>query len=521
MTRKTIQLTRRQVLMGAAGITLALPVLPSLFLKPAYGADPVFVRKPRLYWLTTHHGGAHENSMFPSEALLTQSEQLFSDHAVRSGALRATIEGASRGVSAVLRADASRFTEQILSRINVLRGIDVPFSLGHHKGGHLGNYADNEGLAGEAMEAKQNPRPTIDQILAWSEAFYPDLGAIRERAMVVGPDSISWNYSNPSAKSGTIQNVRGVESSLELFNRIFLPADATERGRRPVVDHVLESYKHLRNGNRRLSAADRQRLDDHMDRIGELQRKLNTGLPNSCARIVPPADDALNHQQNEPLHAVRNAQLFNEVIAAAFICGTSRIAVLGLGSDPRFVSFPGDWHNDVAHMWPTPENQQLLVTAYQRIFESVFLDMATRLDVEEEPGVTYLDNSLVVWTQESGMSTHDPLSMPIVTCGSAAGFFKTGLSLDYRRVGHPDSRFDPQANENFLYAGVTYNQFLATVLQAMGLPPAEFERWGHKGYGYPLVTPPDIGILPFARHYQNTSSRYFQIASDVLPFLRA
>jgi hypothetical protein len=284
---------------------------------------------------------------------------------------------------------------------------------------------------------------------------------------------------------------------------------------------VLESYKRLRNGNRRLSAADRQRLDDHMDRIGELQRKLNTGLPNSCARIVAPADDAQNHQEIDAADAARNAQLFNEVIAAAFICGTSRIAVLGLGSDQRFASFAGDWHNDVAHMWLSPQNQQLLVTAYQRVFETVFLDMAARLDVEEAPGTTYLDNSLVVWTQESGMSTHDPVSMPIVTSGSAAGFFKTGLSLDYRRVGHPDSKFDPQANDYFLYAGVTYNQFLATVLQAMGLSPAEFERWGHKGYGYPLVTPPETGILPFARHYQNTSSRYFQIASDVLPFLKA
>src|SRR5688572_22359519 len=99
MGRKIIPLTRRQVLVGAAGVTLALPVLPSLFLKPAYGADPVFVRKPRLYWLTTHHGGAHENSMFPSEALLTHSEQVFSDHTIKAGALKATVEAESRAVS--------------------------------------------------------------------------------------------------------------------------------------------------------------------------------------------------------------------------------------------------------------------------------------------------------------------------------------------------------------------------------------------------------------------------------------
>jgi hypothetical protein len=151
----------------------------------------------------------------------------------------------------------------------------------------------------------------------------------------------------------------------------------------------------------------------------------------------------------------------------------------------------------------------------------VFLDMATRLDVEEAPGMTYLDNSLLVWSQESGMSTHDPVSVPLVTAGSAAGFLRTGRLLDYRRAGHPDSVFDPQADGYLLYAGLSYNQFLASVLQAMGLTPADFERWGHRGYGYPLVSPPDFGISPFARHYQDTSSRYFQIASDVLPLLKA
>jgi hypothetical protein len=119
------------------------------------------------------------------------------------------------------------------------------------------------------------------------------------------------------------------------------------------------------------------------------------------------------------------------------------------------------------------------------------------------------------------MSTHDPVSLPIVTAGSAAGAFNTGLHLDYRRNGDPASRFDPQADGDVLYAGMLYNQFLANVLQAMGLRPSELELWGHKGYGVPLVDPAGFGILPFATHYEHSSSRYFQIASDPLPFLRA
>ena len=49
-------------------------------------------------------------------------------------------------------------------------------------------------------------------------------------------------------------------------------------------------------------------------------------------------------------------------------------------------------------------------------------------------------------------------------------------------MGNPASQFDPGAGGKQT-PGMLYNQFLASVLQAMGMPPTEFERWGPKGYG--------------------------------------
>ena len=83
------------------------------------------------------------------------------------------------------------------------------------------------------------------------------------------------------------------------------------------------------------------------------------------------------------------------------------------------------------------------------------------------------------------METHGSVSIPVVTFGSAAGRLKTGLLCDYRRIGNTASQFDPGAGGKQTL-GLLYSQWLATVLQAMGVPPSEFERWGYKGYGYPL-----------------------------------
>jgi hypothetical protein len=498
MARQVIDISRRQLLLGAGGAMLALPVLPSLLEKTAYGADPTYKRKPRLYWLSTDHGGAFESSMFPSAALASNRQQRFSDHEI-------------------LSASSSRFTETLLGKMNVLYGLDVPFYIAHNTGLHLGNYARNDGNGGDGKAVQSDPRPTIDQLMAWSPNFYDDLSMIRERSMIMSSRPVSWNYSDPEKRGGTIDNVRGYDSSKTLFDKIFVPADAGPPARPPIVDRVLETYKTLRNGNKRLSAADKQRLDDHMARIAELERKLTAKA--SCGDVKAPTDDAQKHSGNSAADATAYGQLWNEVVAAAFVCGTSRIGVLGYGSTDKFVAYGGDWHQEVAHQWQLADKQELIKQSYQKVFEGIFLDLAAKLDIEEAPGMTYLDNSLLVWSQECGQSTHDSVTIPVVTFGSAAGFFKTGQLVDYRRIGNPNSTYDPMAGGK-QSLGLLYNQWLATVLQSMGVPPSDFERWGHKGYGVPFVSK-ESWTPPYAKHYGDTSSRYFTSASDVLPFLKA
>ena len=80
-----LSLGRRQFLVGASGFTLALPLLPSVLVRKAHGADPAVTRRPRLYWVTSNHGGARESAFFPNPPL-SESKQLFFDHAIGAGA---------------------------------------------------------------------------------------------------------------------------------------------------------------------------------------------------------------------------------------------------------------------------------------------------------------------------------------------------------------------------------------------------------------------------------------------------
>ena len=332
--------------------------------------------------------------------------------------------------------------------------------------------------------------------------------------------TLSWGFSDPSKKQGTIQNIRGIDSSRDFFNSIFVADATTTPARPPIADRILENFKLLRDGNRRLSASDKQRLSDHIDRLAELDRKLNTKGQASCGSINKPTDDASAHQKIDAADAAKHWQLFTDVIAAAFVCGTSRIAVVGVGDTSKFVAYPGDWHQEVAHQWQGAEKQKLLADSYQRFFETVFLDAAAKLDVEEAPGVTYLDNTL------DGLVTrmlygHARLGVDTDRDhGQRRWLFqRPGIFADYRKINGPTSKYDPAAG-NVQWLGLLYNQWLANVLLAMGVPPAEFELWGHKGYGDPQLTK-ETWTPPYAKHYESTTSRYFQMASTALPFLKA
>jgi hypothetical protein len=503
--------TRRQLLRGAGGFTLALPWLPSLLPRDAAAGGSPFAQS-RFVAIATEHGAIWSESMHPAENTLTET-MAYAGHTIRRGDLVHTDEGGVGRLSSVLSGDGTRLTPALAAKMNVLRGIDVPFYIAHHRGGHLGNWAANDGNGEDGQAQFDNPTPTIDQVLAWSPTFYSDLSTTLERSLVIG-ENISWGWSNPQSQSGQVQPLPVEWSSLALFNRIFVPEEEEESPRPPVVDRVLENYQSLRQSNRRLSARDRQRLDEHIQRIDELQRRLAVAV--SCGDIpVPTADSQQlwgdsSFGVNPPLQA-EFWQLFNDVVLAAFVCGTSRVAVLRVTD--TFSDFVGDWHQDIAHQAHLPDGaaQAELAAANQRTFEDVILDLIAKLDIDEGDGTTILDNTLLQWTQESGPTTHESVDTTIVTAGSAAGAIRTGQYIDYRDLNLEFG--DPyEGTPVRLHTGLLHQQYLGSVLRAMGLSPAEYEL--EPGGGYP-----DLYIG------EGRESFYGNAVTDVrgqwLPWLRA
>jgi hypothetical protein len=332
---------------------------------------------------------------------------------------------------------------------------------------------------------------------------------------------MSWGFSNPSTKSGTVQAITPEFDSLTLFNKIFVPPQNPGEKRAPVVDLVLEDYKRLRNGNQRLSSGDKQRLDDYLDRLAELQRKLE--VQASCGNVMPPGTSTSDILANDPSYSLDPAgqakawQLLNDVVVAALICDTSRIATMRITD--IFSSDPEDWHHGVAHEANVPDGvkQAILAASFQQVFENVFLDLVAKLDAVDDVTGTLLDSTLVNWTHESGPMTHNPIELPVITAGSAGGFFKTGQYADYRDLTKPGDKADA-TNAVSSNIGLIYNQWLGTALQSMGLAPAEYETNGQGGYGLVRMSPDTETWYP---GYQKYGQAELSVMGEVLPFLKA
>jgi len=505
--------TRRMFLRGAAGFTLALPFLESLAPRGA-SAQAGGASRKRFVAYATEHGGIWQQNMYPGDGTLTD-ETTFAGAPRRRGDLAPEIDGSVARLSPVLTASSSLLTDALAAKMNVIRGLDVPFYLAHHRGGHLGNYAENDRNGVDGGTVFERKRSTIDQVLAWSTQFYPDLSTIKERSLVIGGGGMSANWSSPSTQSGEIQNVVAEIDSLALFNRIFVPEPA-EDPRALIVDRVHADYARLRASSR-LGAADKQRLSDHLDRLDELQRKLNVVV--SCGDIEVPDRSSLDEMADSTFAVNPDAhkrfwQLMNDVVAAAFACDTCRIVTMRI---PHiFSDFSGDWHQNIAHEanFTDGVSEAVLAASHQRFFEDVFMDLVAKLDaIDDDADHTILDRSLVQWTQESGAVTHDPIELPIVTAGSADGFFTTGSYVDCRnlgKVGHVSSA-DGAVDSNI---GLIYNQWLGNVLQAMGIPRADLDA-DDGGYGE-IVAGTETWYSGYGKY-----DTELDVMGEILPFLEA
>ncbi|HYP86824.1 MAG TPA: DUF1552 domain-containing protein [Polyangiaceae bacterium] len=500
-----MNVSRRLVLRGAGGALLALPFLQSLAPKEA-GAQAVTAPKRFIVfksfstqlikqWYPAFGGNGYtlkdskyQGSKADGTTLLTQK---LAGGPYTWAPLRDL--RTDQGISGILGAKLNPF----LDKLTLIRGLDFLPSVNHNFGGLLGNFSsctkatpcDADGLP---------PVPTIDQVLAYSPKFYQSPPGLRSLHISQGVGD-AMSYSDGGKLGAAVEQLKTRTNPRDVFNDLFAgvkgasaPAAAGPDPDALLVDKVVEQYRSLKASSR-LSAEDRNKLEQHIGLLAEVEAKLSTTTKLSC---VEPADPGSleDNSGTDPADIQRKWDLFLDLVVAAIACDRTRLITIGVhkalgpGPDPSDAKLIGHYHSEdasggtwhgLAHDFANENSRRMLAGINNWIAQELFAKLLTKLDVAESGGATLLDNSLVYWGNELGFN-HIAHSVPCLLAGSAGGFIKAGRYLDY--IDWDGRSYFSQEDGNVI-KGIPHNRFLVTALQAMGLAPGDYERDGQPGYG--------------------------------------
>ena len=251
-------INRRQFLRGAAGLSLAVPFLPSL--APAK-AQVVSSVPPRLIYLFWGHGGVNSASdngdFFPHRSRLNwTTRSLIGKINYRQPDLPRNL-GSNQQISDVFGSGFNPY----LGKMTFIEGMDILQYLGHCPY-PFGGVAD--GVNGDKTSEARTA--TVDQVIARSSRFYPasfagkrsahyePLGRGHSPSAIVAPDN----------KMESIPSTRYPKNAFrDLFGNSTGDSGGGNSQYASVVDKVMADYRNLKRSNR-LSAFDRGRLDQHL-----------------------------------------------------------------------------------------------------------------------------------------------------------------------------------------------------------------------------------------------------------------
>ncbi len=269
--------------------------------------------------------------------------------------------------------------------------------------------------------------PTIDQIIAQGIGGDTLFRSIQTTA--TGASGLS--YNGPQSRNPP------ESSPIALFERIFgstfhLPGeevvvDPSLGLRQSVLDAVLQDTNALKS---RVGAADKLRLDQHMEGIREIERrlaKLQEDPPSfdACGLPPQPLSEYPDIEGRPQVREVSRAMI--DLLAMAMACDQTRVFGHYFSDPVSNVLYEGasGGHHTLTH---DESGDQPEVHAITTLIMEEMAYMYEKLESIPEGDTTLLDNSVVVSCSEVGTANvHDIADIPIVIGGSGQGKLKTGI----------------------------------------------------------------------------------------------
>ncbi|MDR2212649.1 MAG: DUF1552 domain-containing protein [Pseudomonadales bacterium] len=400
-------LSRRTLLRGA-GVSVALPWLDAMTPALAQAAAP----KPRLSFIYIPHGATmskwtpeQTGKNFTFSEILSPLEPYRDYLNVISGLANEPV-GPWAGEDSGGAQNHSRAAAAFLTAAHPVKG--------------------DKAFVGESLDQ------AVAQALG-QDTPLPSLELAIEPSGLTCGTNFTCAYSNTLAwKTPTLP--LPMENNPQLvFERLFGEGatDAQRRERRQLSASMLDSIREQVGGlNKALPAADRSRLDDYLQEVREIERRVHLVDARLSADLDLPAAPT-----GVPRDFEAHVELMFDLQVLAFKSEITRISTMMLSRENSNTRYPGSGVEEGFHNASHHSNEQknkdrfAVINRYHITVLKQFFD---RLAATPDGDGTLLDNSLVLYGSSlSDANEHNFAPLPVLLMGKAGGLFEGNRHLRF------------------------------------------------------------------------------------------
>jgi hypothetical protein len=399
------RISRRAVLRGA-GVTMALPWLPSL---SAFADTPSAATFPKRF------------------AVLFMGNGINEDHWSAEGS------GSAMKLSKTLEP-----LEPLKHKINVIDGLFNKAATG--QGIHPAQTGSLLSGAQIQKGAIIHSGISVDQMIAATVGRDTTQSSI---VLACEPPMTGFHETNFSMAYSSHISWQTPDSPVpvELYPSLAFDSLFENRGslrNMSILDRVKDRAETL---SRRISSTDKTKLDEYLNSVREVEKRVDgmrkaKDLADDQAKLRNrPAFTMERPANGLPEDLREHLRLMCDIIALAFQTDRTRVATLLQARDLSALYYPfldvRTGHHGASH-----DN---LSAGYERISRfhlSQLAYLAAKLDSMQEGDGTVLDHSCLMWLSNLWIGRkHDNRRLPVVLAGGLGGTLETGRTLNYLDAG--------------------------------------------------------------------------------------
>ncbi len=206
---------------------------------------------------------------------------------------------------------------------------------------------------------------------------------------------------------------------------------AALRKRASLLDSMTDEIRKLKN---EVSAHDQQRLDQYLNAVREVERRIQKAEGDVDARQMPDLERPLG----VPASYTDHARLMFDLQVLAMQGDITRVITFQLARETSNRSYPeigvSESHHPLSHHGNDPKKIAKMAKINQ-FHVSLFAGFLKKLKDTPEGNGSLLDNTLCLYGSGMGNpNKHDHTNLPTIVAGGAAAGMKGGRHIQYKKV---------------------------------------------------------------------------------------